>query len=92
MVLLAWQPLVKASHNFPCAHHLDTREWTLVKAEDSKFPARSGHSAVAIGQRIFVFGGLNSMACEVYNDVRVFDTRKLRFILLLRIVHAVEMD
>lgn len=70
----------------------DTREWTLVKTDDSKFPARSGHSAVAIGQRIFIFGGLNSMVCEVYNDVRVFDTRELSYLSLICITRPVEMS
>lgn len=54
-----------------------TRTWTLVTpASDSDaFPARSGHSAVALGHVIVVFGGLDLRAGEVFNDVYFFDTR-----------------
>lgn len=48
-----------------------------MKPEEGTFPARSGHSAVAVGSSIYVFGGLNTVECEVYNDVHAFDTRTL---------------
>lgn len=55
----------------------ERREWSRVKpaAGGDEFPARSGHSAVALGRCVFVFGGLSLVAGEVFNDVFVFDTR-----------------
>ncbi|GMF29508.1 unnamed protein product [Phytophthora fragariaefolia] len=40
-----------------------------------RLPPRSGHSAVAVGAEIYVFGGLDVAAGAIYNDVFVFDTR-----------------
>lgn len=53
----------------------DTCSWTLVKPSCSSFAPRSGHSAVAIGHDIYVFGGMDAMESEIYNDVHVFNTR-----------------
>ncbi|GMF18058.1 unnamed protein product [Phytophthora lilii] len=44
-------------------------------AQTMALPPRSGHSAVAIGAKIYVFGGLDAAAADIYNDVYVFNTR-----------------
>ncbi|KAG3236887.1 hypothetical protein PI124_g18112 [Phytophthora idaei] len=54
---------------------LDTRRWTLIKPSSGSFPPRSGHSAVAIGAKIYVFGGLDAASSGIYNDVHIFDTQ-----------------
>ncbi|KAF1778379.1 Kelch-type beta propeller [Phytophthora cactorum] len=54
---------------------LDTSRWTLIKPSSGSFPPRSGHSAVAIGAKIYVFGGLDAASSGIYNDVHIFDTQ-----------------
>ncbi|KAG1695850.1 hypothetical protein DVH05_019188 [Phytophthora capsici] len=56
---------------------LESREWAFVKPSSGKLPPRSGHSAVAIGDEIYVFGGLDAAESEIYNDVHIFNTRTL---------------
>ncbi|TYZ67081.1 hypothetical protein PybrP1_003876 [[Pythium] brassicae (nom. inval.)] len=60
---------------------LESREWsrlTLSSTTDA-FPARSGHSAVALGRCIVVFGGLSPATGEVFNDVHVFDIHSCKW-------------
>lgn len=56
-----------------------SRTWSQVTLPSTgdEFPARSGHSAVAVGRSIVVFGGLNPATGAVFNDVHAFDTRAL---------------
>ncbi|KAF4034612.1 Kelch motif [Phytophthora infestans] len=63
--------------SFGDAHHfdLDTRKWTLLEPSRGSLPPRSGHSAVAIGSKIYVFGGLDAAKSEIYSDVHTFDTQ-----------------
>ncbi len=58
---------------------LQTRVWKKIQPLDTSdaFPARSGHSAVAIGHLILVFGGMNAVKQEIYDEMYTFDTRKL---------------
>ncbi|KAE8966205.1 hypothetical protein PR003_g4656 [Phytophthora rubi] len=53
----------------------ETRAWKLVSPSSGSLSPRSGHSAVAVGAKIYVFGGLDVAAGASYNDVNVFDTR-----------------
>ncbi|KAF1316437.1 Rna polymerase ispecific transcription initiation factor, partial [Globisporangium splendens] len=69
-----------ANREATCFHDVhifdfDSRTWTLLPSSRDDFPPRSGHSAVAVGSSIYVFGGLNTMDCEVYNDGHVFNTQ-----------------
>jgi hypothetical protein len=53
----------------------DAHRWTLVQPSKGSLPPRSGHSAVGLSDKIYVFGGLDAAESEIYNDVYVFDTR-----------------
>ncbi|KAG7398666.1 hypothetical protein PHYBOEH_010715 [Phytophthora boehmeriae] len=53
----------------------DARIWTPVKVSSGNLHPRSGHSAVAIGAEIYVFGGIDAKEGEIYNDLHIFDTR-----------------
>ncbi|KAE9072154.1 hypothetical protein PF010_g25598 [Phytophthora fragariae] len=53
----------------------ETRAWKFVIPSSGSLSPRSGHSAVAIGSKIYVFGGLDVAAGATFNDVNVFDTR-----------------
>ncbi|OWZ09123.1 RNA polymerase Ispecific transcription initiation factor rrn3 [Phytophthora megakarya] len=63
--------------SFGDVHRFDLheRKWTSVQPSRGTLPPRSGHSAVAIGEKIYVFGGLNAAESKIYNDTYVFDTR-----------------
>ncbi|TMW58232.1 hypothetical protein Poli38472_011820 [Pythium oligandrum] len=67
----------RETHSFGDAHRFDfeTKTWSLVVPERGNLPARSGHSAIAIGDEIVVFGGLDPTECIVYDDVHIFSTR-----------------
>ncbi|KAL4158614.1 hypothetical protein PRNP1_004390 [Phytophthora ramorum] len=54
---------------------LEAHLWTFVQPSSGSLPPRSGHSAVAIGTHIYVFGGLDAAAGEIYNCVHIFNTR-----------------
>ncbi|KAF0689615.1 Aste57867_18946 [Aphanomyces stellatus] len=55
--------------------NLEEKKWTRVSPRNSSaFTPRSGHSAVAHGSFIYVFGGVNMQLGEVYNDLHVLDT------------------
>lgn len=51
-----------------------TSEWRLIVPSHGSLPPRSGHSAVAVGHALIVFGGFNARESLVYNDIHVFDT------------------
>nr|KAE8929191.1 hypothetical protein PF009_g20687 [Phytophthora fragariae] len=55
----------------------ETRAWKFVIPSSGSLSPRSGHSAVAIGSKIYVFGGFDVAAGATFNDVNVFDTRTL---------------
>ncbi|OQS07458.1 hypothetical protein THRCLA_00531 [Thraustotheca clavata] len=56
-------------------YDIEKSEWIQIHAENSaSFQARSGHTAVAIGHLIYVFGGMNLPLQAVYNDVHIFNT------------------
>jgi N-acetylneuraminic acid mutarotase len=51
--------------------------WTRHKGEGDAPTARSGHSAVAYGNHLYIFGGYDSR--KYYNDVHVLDVGTLLF-------------
>ncbi|KDO33362.1 hypothetical protein SPRG_02169 [Saprolegnia parasitica CBS 223.65] len=56
-------------------YNVGTGAWSQVYVTNSAvFQARSGHSAVVLGTRIFVFGGLNLPLQTTFNDVHILDT------------------
>ncbi|EQC31323.1 hypothetical protein SDRG_10925 [Saprolegnia diclina VS20] len=56
-------------------YNVGTGSWSQVHvANSAAFQARSGHSAVVLGTRIFVFGGLNLPLQTTFNDVHILDT------------------
>ncbi|CAK4081113.1 unnamed protein product [Aphanomyces euteiches] len=53
----------------------DKKRWTQASPQDnSAFEPRSGHTSIAIGACIYVFGGANLREGKVYNDLHILNT------------------
>ena len=52
---------------------LDTHHWTPVKVNGIVPPARSASSLVAVGTKLYLFGGLSHLS-GWFDDLFVFDT------------------
>ncbi|ETW09193.1 hypothetical protein H310_01619 [Aphanomyces invadans] len=74
----------RAAEAFGDVHVLDweTMRWNQAKPllESAPFIPRSGHTAVAWGSRIFVFGGANLRIDTVFNDLHVLDTVQMKWL------------
>ena len=55
-------------------YDLQTDEWAIQSAEGDLPEPRSGHSAVSVGNLLYVFGGLSRTQKDCFNDVHVLDT------------------
>ena len=66
----------RTGDHFDDVHKFDLRagKWVPVTVTGAKPPKMSGHSAVAFGDKLVVFGGMNMEAQEMYNDVWVLHT------------------
>ncbi|ETV88577.1 hypothetical protein, variant [Aphanomyces astaci] len=68
----------RAAETFGDVHVFDwdAKRWTQAKPSigSTTFTPRSGHTAVARGSRIYVFGGANLRVGAVFNDLHVLDT------------------
>ncbi|OQR92799.1 hypothetical protein ACHHYP_03206 [Achlya hypogyna] len=61
-------------------YNLASGEWNHMLIENSdSFEPRSGHTAVAVGSLIYVFGGLNLPQQTTYNSVHVLDTDAMKW-------------
>ncbi|KAJ0393221.1 hypothetical protein P43SY_000931 [Pythium insidiosum] len=58
---------------------LASKSWSYVRPAGGSLSPRSGHSAVAFGHQLVVFGGLDASRGAVLNDVQVFDTETKRW-------------
>ncbi|KAK9267024.1 hypothetical protein L1049_027495 [Liquidambar formosana] len=50
----------------------DTLVWRVLNTSGQKFPPRAGHSTVAFGKNLFVFGGFTD-AQNLYDDLHMLD-------------------
>lgn len=75
-------PVACTVHSTPshstCIRETATKKWELLAPSSGNLPARSGHSTVAVGSELVVFGGFNAHDGVVYNDIHVFDTGENR--------------
>eukprot|EP00249_Psilotum_nudum_P001443 c1390_g1_i1 orf=519-1619(+) len=55
-----------------CILDLKKMSWTFPKVTGEKFVPRHRHAAVAVGKKVYVFGGLNNM--NVLGDLLLLDT------------------
>eukprot|EP00741_Cyanophora_paradoxa_P011450 tig00020556_g11061.t1 len=64
---------------FNALYELDTDSWTWreLKAVGTRPPPRTGHTLVAHGASLLLFGGQDPLQTQVYNDMHIFDLEKL---------------
>ena len=55
-------------------YDIDKGEWYPVTAKGDVPPPSSGHSVVAVGQLLYLFGGMSRSQEECFNDVYVLNT------------------
>jgi hypothetical protein len=56
---------------------LQTSKWLRIQpnVKSAILRPRSGHTAFSLGENLYVFGGMNAGAQEIYNDLYRFDTK-----------------
>ena len=62
-----------------CYDAADTMAWSQIECPEDERPiARSGHTTVVFGKKMYIFGGILELTHEL-NDLVVFDTETCKF-------------